>query len=182
MSCARCSQSNTLFPEATSVSKPKTLDPLSGDTTVLRLGRERARARRGTVEDPWNTTEKRSLHIDYSEGGGLAPGGLSVRGSRSSNHHVCLFNRIKTRPFLHTSGASERPTEGKCRSLPLSKDETQKRAPTKTGEATPLHTSTPSPRARRRDRPAPRVHALFERTARRPRHTSNPQPSSHSKK
>ena len=34
MSCARCSQSNYLFPEATSCIKPKTLDPLSSDTTV----------------------------------------------------------------------------------------------------------------------------------------------------
>ena len=65
--------------------------------------------------------------------------------------------RIQTRRFLHHK-RSDRPTEGKCRSLPLSKDETQKRATTKTGEgdSAPLHTSTPSPRARRRDRPAPR--------------------------
>ena len=41
MSCARCRQSKTLFPEATSCTKAKTLDPLSSDTTVrlvLRLG------------------------------------------------------------------------------------------------------------------------------------------------
>ena len=37
--------------------------------------------------------------------------------------------------------------------------------PQRQGRATPLHTSMPSPRARRRDRPAPR-HALFKRRAR----------------
>ena len=47
MSCARCRQSKTLFPEATSCTK--TLDPPSSDTTVrlvLRLGCGGARALR----------------------------------------------------------------------------------------------------------------------------------------
>ena len=48
VSSARCSQSKTLFPEATSYIKPKTLDPLSSDTTVQAAeGRKRC----GTVED-----------------------------------------------------------------------------------------------------------------------------------
>ena len=54
------------------------------------MGRERCE----TVEDPWNTTEKRSFHIDYLEGRAVAgPGrGLSLGRSRSSsNHHVCVF-------------------------------------------------------------------------------------------
>ena len=58
----------------------------------------------------------------------------------------------------------------------------QKRATQKTGGATPLHTSTPSPRARRRDRPEPRVHALFKRTARRPHIIPQSEPTTSSTK
>ena len=47
-------------------------------------------------------------------------------------------------------------------SLPLEK--TQRREPPqRQGRATPLHTSTPSPRARRRDWPAPRTRSSIER-------------------
>ena len=75
------------------------------------MGRERCE----TVEDPWNTTEKRSFHIDYLEGRAVAgPGrGLSLGRSRSSsNHHVCVFV-YKNTTFLTHKRWSERPTEEK---------------------------------------------------------------------
>ena len=72
----------------------------------------------------------------------------------------------KNTTFLtHKQWRSDRPTEGKCRSLPLSKDETRTRAATKTGEGD----SAPHKHAvaaRPSTRLAGAAHAVFERTRR----------------
>ena len=119
------------------------------------MGRERCE----TVEDPWNTTEKRSFHIDYLEGRAVAgPGrGLSLGRSRSSssNHHVSVL--MYTNDVSYTSGARAKMRSRDGVALSLSSRETRRREPPqRQGRATPLDTSTPSPRARRLDRPAPR--------------------------
>ena len=103
--------------------------------------------------------------------------GLSLGRSRSSNHHVCVF--VYKHDLSYTSGARIR----RRRSLSFEKRPGDESHHKDKGRATPLHTSTPSPRARRRDRPAPRVHALFERRPRRPHviPQSEPTTSSHSK-
>ena len=116
----------------------------------------------------------------------MAPGGLSVRESRSSNHHISVL--VYKHDLSYTQ--AERPTDrGKMTpSLPLSRD--SRRDPETSHHkdrggrlrSTPLHTSTPSPRARRRGRPAPRYtrSSSGERAA----HVipqSEPTTSSHSK-
>ena len=145
----------------------------------------------GTVENPWNTTEKRSLPTDYLEGRAVAAAGqrtwqrgLSVGRSRSRNHRVCLIKYKHDIPYTKAERATDRPkkNDGVAPS-PSRKTRRSNEPPQRQGRATPLHTSTPSPRARRRDRPAPRVHALFERRARRPHiiPQSEPTSCSHSK-
>ena len=158
MSCARCRQSKTLFPEATSCTK--TLDPPSSDTTVrlvLRLGcgAPVGRERCGTVEDPWNTTEKRNLHTDYLGRAVAAAGqrtwqrGLSAGRSRSRNHRVCLIKYKHDIPYTKAERASDRPkkNDGVAPS-PSRKTRRSNEPPQRQGRATPLHTQ-----ARRRRAP-----------------------------
>ena len=78
MSCARCSQSNYLFPEATSCIKAKTLDPLSNDTTVQAAIEVEGCA--GQWEIPGTRRKKRSLHTDYLEGRAVAAARAGQRG------------------------------------------------------------------------------------------------------
>ena len=78
MSCARCSQSKTLFPEATSCIKAKTLDPLSNDTTVQAAIEVEGCA--GQWEIPGTRRKKRSLHTDYLEGRAVAAARAGQRG------------------------------------------------------------------------------------------------------
>ena len=120
------------------------------------MGRERCE----TVEDPWNTTEKRSFHIDYLEGRAVAgPGrGLSLGRSRSSsNHHVCVF--VYKHEVSYTQ-AAERATDRRkmTASLPLSLEKTRTRATTKTGEGDS----------------APHKHAIAARPSTRPAGAESP--------
>ena len=133
------------------------------------MGRERCE----TVEDPWNTTEKRSFHIDYLEGRAVAgPGrGLSLGRSRSSSsNHVCLIVYKHEVSYTQAERATDRPRENDAVAPSLSREQ----ATTRTGEgdsAPHKHAAA----ARPSTRPAgAAVHALFEQTERRPRHTSKP--------
>jgi len=125
----------------------------------------------------WNTTETRSLHTDSSEGRTVAAAGqrgLSVGRSRSRNHNVCVCSFTNNDLSYTSGGATDRPKKNDAVAPSLSREETRQRATTKTGEgdSAPHKHAVAARPSTRPARGAPRVHALFKRTARRPRHTS----------
>ena len=113
----------------------------------------------------------------------------------SSNHHVCVFVYKHDVSYTQADRPTDRPTDRGKRtpSLPLPlkrRDASLERRDPETSHHKDRGGRLRSTRARRRRAPvdgpagaAPRVHALFERTARRPHiiPQSEPKPSSHSK-
>ena len=142
------------------------------------------------MEDPWKTTESAAFTLTPRRGELWPPPGrglsLGRSRSRSSKHHVCVF--VYKHDLSYTSGATERPTEENDAVAPSPpREETRRREPPqRQGRATPLHTSTPSPRARRRDRHVARREYTRSSGGQRAAHMSylkaNPQQAaSHSK-